>query len=422
MDSFWKDFGLEDNPYDSRPLVISKNDRKLFVGRKDELVALNTLVSSPKGGIVIVEGEVGVGKTSFVNIFQYEKWTKSKFLPSFEKVELEENINPTHFMLSVFSNMIHNLERVEEENGDGASKLKKYEIHQKAKSLVARNIQTAWAGEVTIMGTGGGLSREKKTTEPLAVLLPSILSVMNEWTNFVTSKMGYSAIFVPVNNLDMISDDTIIEFLNRLRDTLIDRPAVWWILIGKPGLFSLLEAKAHRVSEIVTGGPIMLKSLTLEKIHELIDVRLDNLKISKKVRPIVPNEVVDILYEVSKGEARYILKRISDIIFRFKTKFPTEKEIPLQVAKEMLIEMAKQRIDDTKISKNEIEKLEKMASKGKFQTKDYGNFNLKTAQALQYFVNKFSKLGLVTREESAGKAVFYRTTGDVNMLFGKQMK
>ena len=125
---------------------------------------------------------------------------------------------------------------------------------------------------------------------------------------------------------------------------------------------------------------------------------------------------------MSKGEARYILKRISDIIFRFKTKFPTAKEIPLQVAKEMLIEMAKQRIDDTKISKNEIEKLAKMASKGRFQTKDYRNFNLKTAQALQYFVNKFSKLGLVTREESAGKAVFYRTTGDVNMLFGKQMK
>ena len=63
MDTFWKDLGLEDNPYDSRPLVISKNDRKLFVGRKNELAALNTLVSSPKGGIVIVEGEVGVGKT-----------------------------------------------------------------------------------------------------------------------------------------------------------------------------------------------------------------------------------------------------------------------------------------------------------------------------------------------------------------------
>ena len=206
-------------------------------------------------------------------------------------MEIEENIDPTHFMLSVFSNMIHNLEKVEEENSAGGSKLKKYEIHQKAKSLVARNIQTAWAGEVTIMGTGGGLSKEKKTTEPLAVLLPSILSVMNEWISFVTNKMGYSAIFVPINNLDIVSDNAIIEFLNRLRDTLIDRPAVWWILIGKPGLFSLLEAKAHRVSEIVTGGPIILKPLTHDGIHELIDVRLDNLKISKKVKPIVPTKL-----------------------------------------------------------------------------------------------------------------------------------
>ena len=89
MSNIWNDFGLEDNPYDQRPLSIDKQGRKLFVGRSRDLGDFQTIVSSPKGGIVVVEGGIGVGKTSFVNICQYEKWKKENFLVS-DKIELEE--------------------------------------------------------------------------------------------------------------------------------------------------------------------------------------------------------------------------------------------------------------------------------------------------------------------------------------------
>lgn len=60
LDDFWRELGLEDNPYDSRPLTLSEKDRKLFVGRDKELSQLKTLVSGKRGGIVMVEGGIGV--------------------------------------------------------------------------------------------------------------------------------------------------------------------------------------------------------------------------------------------------------------------------------------------------------------------------------------------------------------------------
>lgn len=417
MDEFWQELGLEDNPYDPRPLTLSEKDRKLFVGREKELSQLKTLVSGKKGGIVIVEGGIGVGKTSFVNTLQHDKWKNDKFLPSFEKIELEENIESAQFMLSVFSNMIYNLEKAA-----GTNITKQHDILKEAKMLIANTLEASWGGQASIFGTGGGISRQKTTSQPLAVVLPTILNIMNSWISYVTSKMIYSVILIPINNLDILQDKAVIEFLNRMRDTLIDRPSVWWILIGKIGLFSTLEGEAHRVSEIITGRPIILKPLTLAQVHNAIKIRLDSLRISKKIDPVVPEEIVDILYDVSKGEIRYILKRITDIIYLFKPRFPSEKQVPRKVAEDLLIELAKQRLEDAQLTERDMEVLKMMTSEEKFRTKDYKDFRLKSAQALSYYLDKFTKSGFTTREESIGKAIFYRTTGDVNLLLKNREK
>ena len=211
---------------------MDAKDSKLFVGRVQEQKEFETLVSGSRGGIVVVEGGVGVGKTSFVNICQYDKLKKDKFLPS-DKIELEENLETTQFILSVFSSMFNSLEKY-----DKTGRLNKFPIHNQARTLISQTVQSGWGGNFQVLGTGGGVSRQKSTTTPVAVVLSSIISTMNEWVDFVINKMNYTAIFVPINNLDTLEDDMIISFLNRVRDTLMGFTGIWWILIGNPGLFS----------------------------------------------------------------------------------------------------------------------------------------------------------------------------------------
>jgi len=409
--SLWNDLGLEDNPYDPKPLHITEKDRKLFIGRKENFAEFGTRVSSENGGIIIVEGGIGVGKTSFVNAFQYDCWKKKNILPTFESVQLEKDHNTVQFMLSVFSSMIHSLEKVDE-----TGRLNRSSVHNDAKALIAKTIQSGWGGNISVLGSGVGGSRSKVISDPVAVVLPTIINLMDKWINFVKGQ-SFSSVIVPIDNLDILEGKDIIEFLNRMRDYLSGRPSIWWVLISKQGLFSLLEGQAHRVSEIIIGSPITIKPLSLKEVHEMIQTRIKNLTIKEKVIPPVPKEIVDILYDTSKGEARYILKRCSDIIYKHISQFPTEKIIPLGIAKKMLTDMAKQKLEDSNLLDLEITRLKIMAKKDKFQLKEYKQFKQKNAQALQWTVNKFIKLGLVIREDTSGKAVFYRTTGDMNLLF-----
>ena len=410
MANIWTDLGLTDNPYDPRPLSIDADDRELFVGRTKTLDEFNTLLST-RGGMIIVEGKVGVGKTSFVNIGLYGKFESERYLPC-DKIEIEGNMDIIQFILSVFSNMFNSVEKC-----DRTERLGRFAIHKKAKTLLSQIIQSRGVDEVKFLGTCEEKSRQRYVTSPVAVVLAPIVSVMNEWINFVKNKLNYRAIIVPLDNLDIVDDVDIVTFLNKTRDTMIGFDGVWWILVGKPNLFSLLEGKANKVSEMVTESPIKLDPLSKKEVHSMIKLRIKNLSVDKIKAP-VPKRVIDVLYDVSKGEARYILKRCSDLVLKFHTKFPSEKIVPEEMAIKILSVMARERIDNSNISHSDREILEKMTKKERFQNKEYKHFGKHSAQNFNYLIKKLLSLGLITREESSGRDVYYHTAGDVNMVFG----
>ncbi len=55
-----------------------------------------------------------------------------------------------------------------------------------------------------------------------------------------------------------------------------------------------------------------------------------------------------------------------------------------------------------------------------FQPKEYARFRVNSTQTLKVYVDRFVDLGLVRKEDTSGKAVYYRTTGDVNLYFNKE--
>ncbi|MEW6603186.1 MAG: hypothetical protein AB1351_00685 [Thermoproteota archaeon] len=412
MGNVWEDLGFTGNPYDPRALSISDEDRKLLIDRTDELRMLTTLANSGNRGIIIVEGGIGVGKTSLVNAMQYDllHQKKNKILPAFQKIELtNDNIEPKNFILSTFSNMIFSLEKLT--NKDLA---KQSGILKEGKLLVAQTIQSGFAGSLQAFGFGGGMSRSPAATQPAAVTLPAILNTMDKWVEYVSKNTEYDGpIVIPVNNMDVLDDKEIVSFLNSMRDTIIDRPHIVWILIGRKGLFSLLESEARRVSEIITGQPVVLQPLTLQDVYNAIRVRIELLSRDKKSRDgIVSDEIVKILYDTSQGEIRYVFKRITDIILKFRGQFPSVSKIPLDVAKSMIIDFAKSRIDALNLSPKEIAVLKNIVKKGSMRTREYQSVGLQTPQALNKYLTGFYKQNLVVKEYGEGRAVYYRPTAD----------
>lgn len=71
-------FGLKGNPFDSSALSASVHAllpiATAFVGREmsnPESRTITNILRTPGGGRFVVEGEIGVGKTTFVNYHRY---------------------------------------------------------------------------------------------------------------------------------------------------------------------------------------------------------------------------------------------------------------------------------------------------------------------------------------------------------------
>ena len=73
----WKVYGLRDNPFSTKALSTSNGllpIAKAFVGRSLESLESERFINilrNPGGACLVVEGEIGVGKTTFVNYHRY---------------------------------------------------------------------------------------------------------------------------------------------------------------------------------------------------------------------------------------------------------------------------------------------------------------------------------------------------------------
>jgi hypothetical protein len=316
-------------------------------------------------------------------------------------------------MLSVLSNCIFSLERIHGEEISNSDRDLKA-----GKELVANTIRSGIGGfSVSVLGSGGGLNKNETAVQPAAIPLPTIMNVMDKWFDGIVKKFGYEAVLVPINNLDVLSEQSVISFLNSARDTLLSRHHVWWILIGGPGLFSTLETNARRVSELVTGQPITLESMSLEDVLEAVKTRIEKFRTSKDVKSPIPQETIKMLYEVSGGEVRYIFKRLSDIIYEFRATFPSERYIPEEIASKSLHILAQRKLDALNLTDREREVLKRMSSEKNFRIRDYAKFGYNKPQPMQNLVSKFLRLGLLRRVERSVREVYYSTSGDVNLVF-----
>jgi len=406
----WRDFGFIGNPLDPRPLGISHSDRQLIVGRDDEFRQFMVLSSNLQGAI-IVEGNIGVGKTSLVNAAQHDL-VKKGFLPSHQTIEVSETTEPSNLILSSLSNLVYSLERAH-----GANACMKNPSLRDGKQLVTSTAQSDWGVQLSVLGTGGGIQRQQAVTAPPAPVLATMTQKLDAWMNAALQKYSCKAGIVPVNNFDRLPEQELVELLNRSRDLVLLRPNILWVLIGKIGMFNALESQARRVSEIITGQPIVLNPLPLEKVHQAIEVRVKRFAAEPGAKLPVDKKFVDMLYEVSGGEIRFIFKRLTDIVYEVMSRLPSVETIPSDLAMNVLRALAERRLSDLPLSKGDQSILRKMAE-SPFRIRDYARFKLSSQQALWKRVRRLMKMELLQSERKGPRNVVYRTVADVNIAYG----
>jgi len=246
--------------------------------------------------------------------------------------------------------------------------------------------------------------------------MPSILGAAEKWFD-AASKLGWSKFIIPVNNLDMLDDDSAASFMNAVRDYLItfSRKGVWWVLVAKEAFTPSLEARAHRVSEVLSGPPVRLSPLSLQDVNKAIDVRVKKYAVNDAKSP-VPDEIVAWLYKLSDGEARTIFKKLTDMIFELHALVPSARTVSEAAAKQILVGEARRKVQSLEVKPNWLKILRLAAEEGQVPQGAYRNHGFNNQPTFRNALEKLCAMDLLRRKE-AGREVLYFPAADTNLVF-----
>jgi len=215
-----------------------------------------------------------------------------------------------------------------------------------------------------------------------------------------------------VNNLDVIDPQILVSFLDLTRDLTLTRVPFLWVFIGPIGCRAIVAQRSRRVSELIRTDPIWLPPLTLKEIYSAIDARVRRFRTNTSTSAPLSKEVVQLLYESSLGEVRYILNRCTDLLLRTMIEFPTTREISLALASPMLREMTSSAIERCNLTEKQTKVLSNLGASGPCQPRNYEEYGFVSAPAFLRYLTLFYGLGLVDRRRR-GKEVVYTPRGDV---------
>ena len=310
--NLWELYGLKLNPFDTSPLLVQGGILPIdsFCGREEELTRLFKQFRSSGGSKILVVGDVGVGKTTFVNVARHKAIESNKFFSPLKEVKVLKTWTSFEFVLNTIY-AIYSTLNLRKDRRDILSD----ELFEKIKRLVElssieKRVTGISGGALTISG-GISVDVDKKSAEIIsdAALHEFLETIVKE----IYEKKGRETIF-HYNNLENLPERSIREIFEDLRD-VFQIPHVHFVFVGNLTVHSIFQSMP-RFASIVSDTPILMKELSENEIEQIITKRLEILKISKELRVIKPfdKSALHVLYELYNGNIRYILNSLSTAI------------------------------------------------------------------------------------------------------------
>ncbi|NUM36770.1 MAG: MarR family transcriptional regulator [Candidatus Brocadiae bacterium] len=314
-------FGLKGNPFDSSTLSASVHSllpiATAFVGREmssSESRTITNILRIPGGGRFVVEWEVGVGKTTFVNYHRYlwENETQDRLLTPIQEIVVDIRWGLKEFVFNILGALINKLVLLKGKEEAIAKDPLLREILILTKVYSSSSIQ--WQG--SFMGAGLGYGKNTIITVPK--ISETQLVYYFQLLVQKVKEMGYAGIFLHIYNFDQISQENPKDmqlFFHKIRD-ILQIHDVYYAFVGYPGFYSQIINPIERVRSIFFLLPIYLPPLTEDKVLEAIKKRYQLLSDANFIKP-VEDAFVRYLYHLYQGKFRSILDSLSSLLSCF---------------------------------------------------------------------------------------------------------
>lgn len=325
---------IPDDICNSFPIGYSNLD--LFVGHSEQTKFLSDLLSNKS--VIVLEGEIGVGKTSMGNYVRHSK--KGYFSPLLE-IPCKPKWDNDTFLGIVLAAIVKEIMR----KGSSHRKLRKHKLIRELNEKFS-DIKLASLG---ISGAGFGFNRGESFSRSSFINQTILIDYLVQVGQLVQESYKKAApVIIQVNNLDIeygFEKEDLIRFFNEIRDTL-QIPYISWLICGAAGLENFTRKNIPRVSQ-VTSSFMTVDPLSFQEVVRAFKLRIK--KTQMKGRLPIDLNLLKYIYDIAHGSFREIL----DIIYQLLVKYynePLVKVINMEHARYFFYETGKQRVERLKRS------------------------------------------------------------------------
>jgi hypothetical protein len=316
---------------------IGHNNLELFVGHSQQTKFLSDLLCNKS--VIVLEGEIGVGKTSIGNYIRHSK--KGYFSPILE-IPCKPRWDNDTFLGIVLAAVVKEIMRKDSPHKE----LKKHplirSLNEKFSDVKLSSLGISGAGFG--FNRGEGLARSSFINQTVLIdYLVQVGELMHEYYNKTAPAI------IQMNNLDLkygFETEDLKRFFNEIRDTL-QIPHISWLICGAEGLGHFIKKHNPRVAQITTGF-INVEPLSFEEVGKAFALRI---KKAKKKGPLpIDMNLLHYIYDIAGGSFREILNIVYQLLVKYYNE-PLVRTIGMEHARYFFYDSGKKRIERLKRSR-----------------------------------------------------------------------
>lgn len=404
--SLWQPFGLRSSPFfqdELKPSATAERPISLFVGRRKEVERLTRRLVSDSASRTIIEGDAGIGKTSFVNRLKAEVFAHG--IASHEHpIRITSDMTWPVFVREALRTVLRiRLGLGLDNTGDDFWR----------RTVLMLEGGETWGGGGSAFGFGVSVSRSTITPH---LPVDSLYEHLGEAFLRLKREAG-GGVLLHVNNLENQGLENASELsilIRDLRDYLL-LDGAHWIFVGMRGIEDAVFRKFDQVGGIFPSAEV-LAPLTPAEVGKLLRERYRYLKLPRrKLIPPLEPRTAETLYQLYQGDLRNFLRLVSEASERLLGVAgirPMEPE-------EMLVEMAPEYARRLRgmLSDTDHGHLETLvnasAPEHEFRVTDAVRSTGLTQGAASDLVQRLYSARCITISRTEGRSVYYRPVGHV---------
>lgn len=321
----WGRFGFRENPYSEATLPADEVGDRLLAGRDREIAQLQMRIGS-SGTFPAVEGPIGAGKTSLVNVASFRMTRQNLkdgsgefYIPAADRFQPQNDSD--EFEARVYQVVAQTLVNWKDEFQTAGLEPPKLDL---LNDWLNEPQYGSWQGGGGIAGFNASYGRAKEPNTSEGFLKSGFPNAVRRALD-EAFPLGNGGVICIMDNLEILeTTGAARKSLDELRDRVFNIPQLRWVLCGSRGIVS--RARSERLSGIFQ-APIVIPSLDDRTAVAAIEERITYYGDDASVPPVTPAGF-DFLYKALNSNMRDALSHAQEFSHWLANDYDPDQELP----------------------------------------------------------------------------------------------